>query len=73
MNLACNAKNTTKIITAIEHIKNFMTQKNLSLQKVFELRMQPISQNKYNNFSTWEALQIEAKPMQYSSIIAISF
>ena len=34
-----------------------MTQKNLSLQKAVELRMEPISQNKDNNFSTWEALK----------------
>ena len=33
-----------------------MTQKNLSLQKAVELRMEPISQNQDNNFSTWEAL-----------------
>ena len=50
-----------------------MMQKNSSLQKTFELRMEPISQNKYNNFSTCESLKIEAKPMQYSSIVAISF
>ena len=36
-----------------------MTQKNLSLQKAVELRMEPISQNKDNNFSTWEALKID--------------
>ena len=34
-----------------------MTQKNSSLQKAVELRMEPISQNKDNNFSTWEALK----------------
>ena len=33
-----------------------MTQKNLSLQKTLELRMEPISQNQDNNFSTWEGL-----------------
>ena len=36
-----------------------MTQKNLSLQKAIVLRMEPISQNMDNNFSTWEALKIE--------------
>ena len=56
MNLAWNAKNTTKIITAVEALNDLMTQKNLSLQKAVELRMGPISQNKDNNFSTWEAL-----------------
>jgi len=34
-----------------------MNQKNLSLQKAVELRMEPISQNKDNNFSTCEALK----------------
>ena len=34
-----------------------MVQKNLSLQKAAELRMEPISLNKDNNFSTWEALK----------------
>ena len=57
MNLAWNAKNTTKIITAVEALNDLMTQKNLSLQKTVELRMVPISQNKDNNFSTWEALK----------------
>ena len=57
MNLAWNAKNTTKIITAVEALNDLMTQKNLSLQKAVELRMEPISQNKDNNFSTWEALK----------------
>ena len=33
-----------------------MTQKNSSLPKAVELRMEPISQNQDNNFSTWEAL-----------------
>ena len=56
MNLAWNAKNTTKIITAVEQLNDLMTQKNLSLQKAVELRMEPISQNQDNNFSTWEAL-----------------
>ena len=59
MNLAWNAKNTTKIITAVEALNDLMTQKNLSLQKAVELRMEPISQNKDNNFSTWEALKID--------------
>ena len=59
VNLAWNAKNTTKIITAIEQLNDLMTQKNLSLQKAVELRMEPISQNKDNNFSTWEALKID--------------
>ena len=31
-------------------------KKNLSLKKDIELRMEPISQEKDNNFSTWEAL-----------------
>ena len=57
MNLAWNAKNTTKIITAIEQLNDLMTQKNLSLQKTVELRMELISQNKDNNFSIWEALK----------------
>ena len=57
VNLAWNAKNTTKIITAVEQLNDLMTQKNLSLPKAVELRMEPISQNKYNNFSTWEALK----------------
>ena len=57
VNLAWNAKNTTKIITAVEQLNDLMTQKNLSLQKAVELRMEPISQNKDNNFSTWEALK----------------
>ena len=56
VNLAWNVKNTTKIITAIEQLNDLMTQKNLSLQKAIELRMEPISQDKDNNFSTWEAL-----------------
>ena len=59
MNLAWNAKNTTKIITAIEQLNDLMTQKNLSLQKAVELRMEPISQNKENKFSTCEALKID--------------
>tara|TARA_A100001388_G_C28632480_1_gene432926 strand:+ start:257 stop:505 length:249 start_codon:yes stop_codon:yes gene_type:complete len=33
VNLALNAKNTTKIITAIEQLNDLMTQKNLSLKK----------------------------------------
>ena len=57
VNLAWNAKNTTKIITAVEALNDLMTQKNLSLQKAVELKMEPISQNKDNNFSTWEALK----------------
>ena len=57
MNLAWNAKNTTKIITAVEALNDLMTQKNLSLQKAVELRMEPISQNKDNNFSSWEAFK----------------
>ena len=57
MNLAWNAKNTTRIITAVEALNDLMMQKNLSLQKAVELRMEPISQNKDNNFSTWEALK----------------
>ena len=57
VNLAWNAKNTTKIITAVEALNDLMTQKNLSLQKAVELRMEPISQNKDNNFSTCEALK----------------
>tara|TARA_B100000989_G_C19523422_1_gene465509 strand:+ start:334 stop:600 length:267 start_codon:yes stop_codon:yes gene_type:complete len=56
VNLAWNAKNTTKIITAVEQLNDLMTQKNLSLQKAVELRMEPISQNQDNNFSTWEVL-----------------
>ena len=56
VNLAWNAKNTTKIITAVEALNDLMTQKNLSLQKAVELRMEPISQNQDNNFSTLEAL-----------------
>ena len=56
MNLAWKAKNTTKIIAAVEQLNDLMTQKNLSLQKAVELRMEPISQNQDNNFSTWEAL-----------------
>ena len=59
VNLAWNALNTTKIITAVEQLNDLMTQKNLSLQKAIELRMEPISQNKDNNFSTWEALKID--------------
>ena len=59
MNLAWNAKNTTKIITAVEALNDLMTHKNLSLQKAVELRMEPISQNKDNNFSIWEALKID--------------
>ncbi len=59
MNLAWNAKITTKIITAIEQLNDLMTQKNLSLHKAVELRMEPISQNKDNNFSTWEALKTD--------------
>ena len=43
VNLAWNAKNTTKIITAVEQLNDLMTQKNLSLQKAVELRMEPIS------------------------------
>ena len=50
MNLAWNAKNTTKIITAVELLNDLMTQKNLSLQKAVELRMEPISQNQDTNF-----------------------
>ena len=33
-----------------------MTQKNLFLKKNVELRMESISQNQDNNFSTWEGL-----------------
>ena len=51
MNLACKAKNTTKIITAVEALNDLMTQKNLSLQKAVELRMKPILLNQDNNFS----------------------
>ena len=40
----------------MEALNDLMTQKNLSLQKAVELRMEPISQNQDNNFSTWEAL-----------------
>ena len=57
VNLAWKAKNTTKIIAAVEQLNDLMTQKNLSLQKAVELKMEPISQNKDNNFSTWEALK----------------
>ena len=46
VNLAWNAKNTTKIITAIEQLNDLMTQKNLSLQKAVELRMEPYSDGK---------------------------
>ena len=56
MTISWNAKNTTKIITATEQLNDLMTQKNLSLQKAVELRMEPISQDKDNNFSKWEAL-----------------
>ena len=42
VNLAWNAKNTTKIITAVEALNDLMTQKNLSLQKAVELRMEPM-------------------------------
>ncbi len=59
VNLAWNAKNTRKIITEVEALNDLMTQKNLSLQKAVELRIEPISQNKDNNFSTWEALKID--------------
>ena len=45
MNLACNAKNITKIITSVDQLNDLMTQKNLSLQKAVELRMEQISQN----------------------------
>ena len=48
-----------KIITAVEALNYLMTQKNLSLQKAVELTMEPISQSKNNNFSTWEALKID--------------
>ena len=41
----------------MEALNDLMTQKNLSLQKAVELRMEQISQNKDNNFSTWEALK----------------
>ena len=51
VNLAWNAKNTTKIITAVEALNDLMTQKNLSLQKAVELRMEPISQDKENKFN----------------------
>ena len=34
VNLAWNAKNTTKIITAVEQLNDLMTQKNLSLKAV---------------------------------------
>ncbi len=37
-------------------LNDLMNQKNLSLQKAVELRMEPFSQNLNNNFSTWEAL-----------------
>ena len=53
VNLVWKAKNTKKIITSVEQLNDLMTQKNLSLQKAVELRMEPISQNKDNNFSTW--------------------
>ena len=43
VNLAWNAKNITKIITAIEQLNDLITQKNLSLQNAIELRMKPIS------------------------------
>ena len=43
VNLAQNAKNTTKIITALEQLNDLMTQKNLSLQKAVELKMEPIT------------------------------
>tara|TARA_Y100001978_G_scaffold51524_1_gene46385 strand:+ start:94 stop:381 length:288 start_codon:yes stop_codon:yes gene_type:complete len=43
VNLAWNAKNITKIITAIEQLNDLITQKNLSLQHAIELRMKPIS------------------------------
>tara|TARA_A100001388_G_C28607676_1_gene421282 strand:- start:314 stop:631 length:318 start_codon:yes stop_codon:yes gene_type:complete len=52
VNLAWNAKNTTRIITAVEALNDLMMQKNLSLQKAVELRMEPISKNKDTNFST---------------------
>ena len=58
VNLAWNAKNTTKIITVIEQLNDLMTQKNLFLQKAFKLRMEQISQNQDNNFSTREAIDI---------------
>ena len=59
MDLDWNAKNTTKIITTVEQLNALIMQKNLSLQKAVELRMEPIWQNQDNNFSTWEALEID--------------
>ena len=58
-NLFWKAKNTKKIITSVEQLNDLMTQKNLSLHKAVELRMEPISQNKENKFSTCEALKID--------------
>ena len=49
VNLAWNAKNTTKIITVVEALNDLVTQKLISPKGV-ELRMEPISQNKDNNF-----------------------
>ena len=66
MNLAWNAKNTTKIITAVEQLNDLMTQKNLLLQKAVELRMEPISQNKDNNFFAffWLKIHINFEPIK---------
>ena len=41
----------------MESLNDLITKKNLCLQKAVELSMEPISQNKDNNFSTWEALK----------------
>ena len=59
MDLDWNAKNTTKIITTVEQLNALIMQKNLSLQKAVEIRMEPIWQNQDNKFSTWEALEID--------------
>ena len=50
-------KNTTKNYNSGSLTKCFNCAKNLSLQKVVELRMEPISQNKDDNISKLEALK----------------
>ena len=56
VNLAWKTINTTRNIRAVEKLNDSMT-KTLSIQKAFKLRIETISQNQNNNFSTWDALK----------------
>ena len=49
----CERQKHKEIITVVEALNDLMTQKNLCLQKAVEVRIEPISQDKDNNFSAY--------------------